>query len=302
LYVAEFDADRVSQIDTHGIVTPFASVPNPFGLAFRGEDLFVSSDTETGEIWRVDETGSAFLFAYGPSHVGGITVAPDEAIVATFSGPNAIYRFAEETAAPALTLTSPGLLRAEPGTTVTHTFRLGNVGNGQDGAWLTATSEHGWTVTVPGGGFLAPLTCGEERWIDVAVTVPTGIPLGTEDVLTLTTTSRLDPTVNERAHSVTIYGLPDASFTSSSPDWLGQTTVFTNTTTGPISTTYAWSFGDTVTTTTPSPTHTFTAPGAYPVTLTATSIAGSDVTSETVIVKSPPPWTSAAAPRAGWFL
>lgn len=299
LYVAEFDADRVSQIDSRGVVTPFASVPNPFGLAFRGEDLFVSSDTETGEIWRVDETGSAFLFAYGPSHVGGITVAPDEAIVATFSGPNAIYRFAKETAAPALTLTAPGLLRAEPGTTVTHTFRLGNVGNGHDGAWLTATSEHGWTVTVPGGGFLAPLTCGEERWVDVAVTVPTGIPLGTEDVLTLTATSRLDPTVNERAHAVTIYGLPDASFTSSSPDWLGQTTVFTNTTTGPASTTYAWNFGDTVTTTTPSPTHTYTAPSAYTVTLTATSIAGSDVTSETVIVKSPPTVDFSGSPTSG---
>lgn len=122
----------------------------------------------------------------------------------TFSGPNAIYRFAEETAAPALALTSPDLLHAEVGATVTHTFKLGNVGNGRDGAWLTATSEHGWTVTVPGGGFIAPLPCGDERWVQVAVTVPAGTSIGTRDALTLTATSRLDAGISAMAQATTV--------------------------------------------------------------------------------------------------
>ncbi|MGD9100179.1 MAG: hypothetical protein PVF45_06830, partial [Anaerolineae bacterium] len=76
LYVAETDANRVSQIDASGSVTPFVTLPAPFGLVFWGDDLFVISDSEKGEIWRVDPTGTATLFANGPSYVGGITVAP----------------------------------------------------------------------------------------------------------------------------------------------------------------------------------------------------------------------------------
>lgn len=86
---------------------------------------------------------------------------------------------------------------------------------------------------------------------------------------------------------------PAASFTTSSPDRLGQSTVFTNTTTviPPDDPTliYLWSFGDSVTSTVKSPYHTYGNPGQYTVTLTATSTAGSDVALGTVIVL-PPLW------------
>ena len=121
-----------------------------------------------------------------------------------FGWENSVYRFANEAAAPALAFTGPTLVFAEPGTTVTHTFTLHNVGNGRDGAWLTATSSHGWPVTLPGSGFVAPLPCGWERTLYVSVAVPAGTHHGISDTLILTATSCLDPVVVESAQVVTV--------------------------------------------------------------------------------------------------
>ena len=92
---------------------------------------------------------------------------------------------------------------------------------------------------------------------------------------------------------------PVASFTSSSPDWLGQQTVFSNTTvvTGPIS--CLWAFGDGVTSTLESPTHTYAGPGVYTVVLTATNPAGSDVAAATVTVYGLPMADFTAHPTQG---
>ncbi len=60
-----------------------------------------------------------------------------------------------------------------------------------------------------------------------------------------------------------------ASFTSTAPDTLGQTTVFTNTSLGTISA-YAWDFGDGATSTAQHPVHTYAASGTYTATLTVT--------------------------------
>jgi len=76
---------------------------------------------------------------------------------------------------------------------------------------------------------------------------------------------------------------PAASFTSSSPDWVGQGTVFTNTTVVTSAVvSYQWSFGDGAFSTAVSPTHAYTAPGVYTTTLTATNPAGSSVATDTV--------------------
>ena len=76
----------------------------------------------------------------------------------------------------------------------------------------------------------------------------------------------------------------------SSPSWPGQPTVFTNTTLVTGAASYVWSYGDGVTSTieSPSHTHTFAAPGVYTVVLTATSLVVDDVVSDTVTVSSPP--------------
>jgi PKD repeat protein len=81
-----------------------------------------------------------------------------------------------------------------------------------------------------------------------------------------------------------VYEPVAAGFTSDSPVLLGEPVNFTNTTagTGPI--TYLWDFGDSVTSTLESPSHTYAASGVYTVTLTATGPYGSDIFMDTVEV------------------
>ena len=55
-----------------------------------------------------------------------------------------------------------------------------------------------------------------------------------------------------------------AGFNSSSPDWLGQVTVFTNTTASSSTPTYLWAFGDGATSMLVNLTHTYTFPASIP--------------------------------------
>jgi PKD repeat protein len=74
------------------------------------------------------------------------------------------------------------------------------------------------------------------------------------------------------------------------------TTVFTNTSTGNY-TASVWHFGDGITSAYPSPTHTYTAVGAYTVTLTVSGAEGSDTLTRTncITVSSPHPCTDVIA-------
>lgn len=75
---------------------------------------------------------------------------------------------------------------------------------------------------------------------------------------------------------INIPALDSANFTATSvftcraPD----TVTFTNTTTGPAGPAFQWNFGDNTSATTAAPTHIYTAPGSYNVTLIATSQTG----------------------------
>ncbi|MBN2004714.1 MAG: S8 family serine peptidase [Anaerolineae bacterium] len=82
---------------------------------------------------------------------------------------------------------------------------------------------------------------------------------------------------------------PTAGFTSSSPDVLGEATIFTNTTTGAAPVSYLWNFGDNTTSTLSAPTHTYNNAGTYTVALTATNSGGSDVATGTVVIEVPKP-------------
>ncbi len=75
-----------------------------------------------------------------------------------------------------------------------------------------------------------------------------------------------------------------AGFTSSSPDLLGSSTVFTNTSTGE-SASYLWDFGDGNTSVETNPTHTYAAAGVYTVTLTTTNAVSSDTFTATVEIQ-----------------
>ncbi len=88
-------------------------------------------------------------------------------------------------------------------------------------------------------------------------------------------------------------GPPQAGFLSSSPDALGATTVFTNTTTGD-NLSFVWDFGDgSPTSSETDPTHVYAATGVYTVTLTASNPLGSDVTTGVVEIL--------LAPQASFF-
>lgn len=77
---------------------------------------------------------------------------------------------------------------------------------------------------------------------------------------------------------------PVAGFISSAPHPLGWITYFTNTTAG-MDVAYLWDFGDEMPfVAAVNPTHTYTAPAAYTVTLTATNSGGTDIFTDTVTV------------------
>ena len=80
---------------------------------------------------------------------------------------------------------------------------------------------------------------------------------------------------------------PSAGFESSSPDPLGSTTVFTNTSTG-SGLSFTWNFGDSSPIgTNPNPYHAYVLTGVYTVTMTATNSLGSDVATGLVEITDP---------------
>lgn len=91
------------------------------------------------------------------------------------------------------------------------------------------------------------------------------------------------------------YVAPHASFTSSSPDALGEVTQFTNTSTG-SELTFVWDFGDGSSSILANPSHTYAAVGSYTVTLTATNNLGSDVATAVVEILQAPQASFTALP------
>jgi hypothetical protein len=83
---------------------------------------------------------------------------------------------------------------------------------------------------------------------------------------------------------------PIAGFTVTTPILLGDSAVFTNTSTGD-NLQFLWDFGDGLTSTDINPSHTYTITGSFTVTLTATNTLGSDVATAVVQVVhvDPPP-------------
>ena len=79
--------------------------------------------------------------------------------------------------------------------------------------------------------------------------------------------------------------IPTASFTASKTTAnIGESIVFTNTSTE--ATSYQWSFGDGTTSTDESPTKTYTATGDYQVSLTATGPGGADQATQAITIEA----------------
>jgi PKD repeat protein len=107
-------------------------------------------------------------------------------------------------------------------------------------------------------------------------------------VYTVTLTATNDLGSDSTTGLVEIMLAPQAAFTSTSPDELGEQTTFTNTSTGD-DLTFEWDFGDgSGTSSDTNPVHTYTAAGAYTVTLTATNAVGSSTITATVEITPTP--------------
>jgi len=91
-----------------------------------------------------------------------------------------------------LSLTTAAPQSAEPGTTVTYTHRLQNLGNGVDTFVVTAVSNQGWPVTVSEN---PTLDSGEATTVVVVMQIPAGIAANTVNVTTLTVRSGFDNSV-----------------------------------------------------------------------------------------------------------
>jgi len=92
--------------------------------------------------------------------------------------------------------------------------------------------------------------------------------------VTLTVTNTLG--ADSATGTVIVGDAPLASFNSNSPLLLGETAVFTSTSTGTEPLTYLWDFGDEITSTLENPAHEYAETGIYTVTLTVTNAFGQD--------------------------
>ena len=87
------------------------------------------------------------------------------------------------------------------------------------------------------------------------------------------------------ATDIAITGL---SASNNGPTAMGDSTTLNATIMQGSGVTYSWNFGDSTSGSGVSPTHTYTAPGSYTATVTATNMLGSTTASTIVVVAAAP--------------
>jgi len=80
-----------------------------------------------------------------------------------------------------VTVTAPPDQLISPGDLIDMQFTIKNTGNHADAYDLAAVSEHGWTISMPGGAASGSLNPGESATITVQVQVPPMIPADSTD-------------------------------------------------------------------------------------------------------------------------
>jgi PKD repeat protein len=167
------------------------------------------------------------------------------------------------------------------------------------GTWNDANGGEVWRKTVVTADFTASPTSGPaplavtftntstgeyitSRWnfgdgVTSTLTNPTHTyTTAGSYTVTLTVGDGVDSNTVTRTNYIAVYTPVQVDFTASPTSGIAPlTVVFTNTSTGDY-TTSLWDFGDGITSTLTSPTHTYTAAGVYTVTLTASGPGGSD--------------------------
>ena len=139
-----------------------------------------------------------------------------------------------------------------------------------------------FTATVTPITTTQPITYAWQATGQWSITVTTGLSSTATFTWTLpgtkaiTVTTANDGGMITRTHMITIYSAVHAGFIASPLTGIAHlTVVFTNTSTGDF-TNSLWHFGDGITSTLASPTHTFAAGGIFTVSLTASGLGGVD--------------------------
>lgn len=146
--------------------------------------------------------------------------------------------------------------------------------------WITTTTPIPYPMSPADGNFNSPVE-GATITIDTS-----SLALGRHTVFVRGQDANSNwGVVSAVFLDITNMAAPQASFTSSSPDYLGQTTTFTDNSSG-ASLSHSWDFGDGSSSTDENPTHQYAAAGTYTVTLTVTNPAGNDTYIDTVEILS----------------
>ncbi|MEM6964472.1 MAG: PKD domain-containing protein [Bacteroidota bacterium] len=152
---------------------------------------------------------------------------------------------------------------------------------------FTDLSQNGpsfWSWSFPGG---IPNSSSQQN-PSVLYTSP-----GTYDV-TLVTTNSAGTSTEVKTGYITVEEPPVANF---NPIINGLQVVFNNLSTG--GGTYAWDFGDGITSNDPNPVHNYSSDGIYTVTLVAINNCGVNTTSQTITIITTPTASFTASPTSG---
>jgi len=142
-----------------------------------------------------------------------------------------IVSYERITGASVLQVLAPAEASTLPGTDATFTFTLMNYGDAAADFTLSAVSEHGWAVSIPGGNTVTLPALGTPVDVPVKVSIPTGTPAGTADLLTLTAVKSDDPGLYASDATRTNVTAPPSGITSVTP---GSTQLISGTLTLPV--------------------------------------------------------------------
>jgi subtilisin family serine protease/PKD repeat protein len=159
--------------------------------------------------------------------------------------------------------------------------------------WQTATNwllypatDVPWLAAEPISGTVPP---GSDLQVEVAFTAAPTMPYGTYTATLMLLNN--DPVAGVAYVPAVMHvsGAPLCGFESSSPDDVGETTVFTNTTVGEPPLTFEWNLGDgTAIVASIHLTHTYAEVGLYTVVLTATNLHGPAACQDVVSIEGSP--------------